>query len=249
MPFRRGLRVIAIAALVAAIGVLLSVQQIGFGLEEDRGLSWLFQLRGQRIAPPEAVVVRFDRDAFARLRSLPADAAAWPQPLAGCAARLGGIPNLSGATGFDRLPRGVVACLVEEMGRRGATVIAFDVSFRRDANREVGIPALAAAMRAHGGVILLSLAARQLGPVPGQSSVQADWLEGPHPQLVQTAIGTASWTLPRGSSQIHQFWTFNAALPVPTQLPVRALEVLSLPALLRLARPTEVPIPVSARPA
>ena len=60
MPFRRGLRVIAIAGLVAATGVLLSVPQIGFGLEEERGLSWLFMLRGSRAAPPEAVVVRFD---------------------------------------------------------------------------------------------------------------------------------------------------------------------------------------------
>jgi class 3 adenylate cyclase len=97
--------------------------------------------------------------------------------------------------------------------------------------------------------VLLSLASRQLGPIAGQALVQADWLEGPHPQLVQAAIGTASWTLPRGSSQLHQFWAFNAALPAATQLPVRALEVLSLPALIRLAQVTQEPVPLSARSA
>lgn len=249
MPFRRGLRVIVIATLVAATGTLLSLPKIGFGLEEERGLSWLFQLRGPRAAPPEAVLVRFDRDAFARLRNLPENPAEWPQPLADCAARQGGIPPLSGVTGLDRLPRGVLACLVEELTKRGAAVVAFDVSFRRDPGREAGVPALATAIRAHGGVVVLSLALRQLAQVSGQPSTQADSLEGPHPLLAQAAIGTASWTLPRGSSQIHQFWTFNAALPASTQLPVRALEVLSLPALIRLAQSTEEPVPLSPRPA
>ena len=145
MPLRGGLRVVAIAALVAATGVLLSAPQIGFGLEEDSGLQWLFRLRGPRPAPPEAVVVRFDRDTFARLRALPDDPAAWPQPLAGCAAHQGGIAGLGDAVRLDRLPRGVIACLVEQLTRRGAAVIAFDISFRRDPDREAGVPALAEA--------------------------------------------------------------------------------------------------------
>lgn len=248
MPFRRGLRIVAIAGLVAVIGVLLSVPQIGFTLEEDTGLQWLFQRRGARAAPPEAVVVRFDRDTLARLRALPADPGQWPEPLAGCEARNGPIPRLAEATRLDRLPRGVPACLVEELNRRGAAVIAFDIAFRRDPSRESGIPALAAAIREHGGVIMLDLAQRQLGPVgpaggSKRTAVQADWLEGPHPALADAAIATAALTLPRGSSQIHQFWAFNRALPSATQLPTRALEVLALPSLMRLAQATEEPLP------
>ena len=114
MLLRRGLRIYAIAGLVAVLGFALSLPQIGFRLEEDVGLAWLFDMRGPRPAPPEAVIVRFDRDALARLRALPADPVAWPQPLAGCFARNGPMPNLAEATRLDRLPRGV------PVRRRGA---------------------------------------------------------------------------------------------------------------------------------
>ena len=254
MPLRRGLRVVALAGLVAAIGAAVSYSQAGFSLEEETGLQWLFRLRGPRPAPPEAVVVRFDRDALARFSSLPADPSAWPKPLAECVARHGPIAGLAEATRLERLPRAIPACLVEQLTARGAAVVAFDVSFRRDPNREDGVPAFAGAVRDHGRVILLDLGVRQLGPmVPAQAGagagVQADWLEKPHPMLAAAAIATASMTLPRGSSQIHQFWSFNPALPSPTQLPMRALEVLALPALAQLARNTQEPLAAALPPA
>ena len=253
MPFRRGVRVVAIAGLVAAAGALASLPQLGFSLEEENGLQWLFKVRGERPAPTEAVVVRFDRDALARLRDLPEDTAGWPQPIAGCVARHGPMPGLSDATRLDRLPRGVPACLVEELTRRGAAVIAFDISFRRDPTREDGVAALAAAMRAHGSVILLDHAVRQIGPAarmqsPDREGVQADWLEGPHATLAAAAIATAPFLLPRGTARIHQFWAFNPALPAPTQLPMRALEVLALPALVSLVQATDEPLPTALPP-
>ncbi len=250
MVFRREMRVLLVAGTVAAIGAAASVSPVGFGLEEEIGLHWLFAVRGPRPPPPEPVVVRFDRDALSRLRALPDDPAQWPQPLAGCARRNGDMPGLADASRLDRLPRGVVACLVEELTRRGAAVIAFDMSFRRDPSREEGVAELAAALRRHGRIILLDRAVRQLAPSAAKpdddaGSVQADWLEGPHPALETEAIATASFLLPRGTSEIHQFWGFNPALPSPTQLPVRALEALALPALANLARATEERVPAS----
>jgi adenylate cyclase len=253
MAFRRGLRVVAIAGVVAALGAAASVPRTGFGLEEDIGLPWLFRVRGPRPPPPEAVVVRFDRDALARFRALPAAWKEWPQPLAGCAARQSGIEGLADATGLERLPRGVQACLVEELTRRGAAVLAFDLGFRRDPSRESGVPAFAAAVRAHGRVVLLDVAVRELlggaQPLSAQAStIQADVLEGPHATLAAAAIATASFLLPRGSSLEHQVWAFNRALPNPTQLPVRVLEVLAVPALERLAEQTAAPPPVALAP-
>jgi adenylate cyclase len=250
MPFRRGLRVMAIAGTVATVGAAASLTAIGFGLEEEIGLQWLFDVRGPRPPPPQAVVVRFDRDALARLRALPPDSAQWPQPLASCTARHGTMPTLADATRLDRLPRGVVTCLIEELARRGAVVIAFDISFRRDPSREDGIPTLAAALEQHGGVILLDQAVRQLGqaaavPSSRRDPVQADWLEGPHPELAAAAIATAPFLLPRGTSRLHQFWTFNPALPAPTQMPVRALEVLAQHALINLVHATEEDVPTT----
>ena len=89
-------------------------------------------------------------------------------------------------------------------------------------------------------MVLLEKAVRVWLPsAPGQTlagdAVQADLLEGPHPALKAAAIATAPFLLPRGTAQVHQFWAFNPALATPTQLPMRALEALALPALERLA--------------
>ena len=243
MPLRRGFRVVAVAALVALAGALGAVSTIGFGLEEQYGLEWLFRLRGAQPVPPEPVIVRFDRDALERLRGLPSDPARWPQPLADCAQRFGPVRGLAQASRLDRLPRGAMTCLVADLTRRGAAVIVFDISFRRDPDREDGIAPLAATIRDHGSVILLDHAVRQLAPQgagqgPGAPPAQADWLEGPHPELADAALATAPFLLPRGTDQVHQFWSVNAALPVPTQMPLRALEAFALPALAELARST-----------
>lgn len=252
MPLSRGLHVVALAGLMAALGAAVSWSPVGFSLEEETSLQWLFLLRGARPAPPEAVVVRFDRDTLSRLQALPADPSAWPEPLTKCVARRGPISGLPEVTRLDRLPRGVPACLVDELTARGAAVIAFDISFRRDPSREEGVPAFADAIRDHGRVILLDLAVRQLGPPTsraGGGAVQADWQERPHATLSAAAIATAPMTLPRGSSQIHQFWVVNTALPSATQLPMRALEALALPALAELARSTQEPLWATLPPA
>src|SRR4051812_50103927 len=120
MPLRRGLRVVTLAGLVAAIGAAVSYTQAGFSLEEETGLQWLFRLRGARPVPPEAVVVRFDRDALARFSSLPADPSAWPIPLAECVARPGPITGLAEAPRPGRLPRGPPTRLVGQAAARGA---------------------------------------------------------------------------------------------------------------------------------
>ena len=248
MPFGDGSRVLALAGFVATLGIAASLSPLGFTLEEDTGLSRLFQLRGPRPAPPEAVVVRYDLDGLARLQTLPAEPAAWPQPLAGCAARNGPLRGLADATSLARLDRGVQACLVEELTRRGAAVIAFDISFRRDRGREDGVPALARAIRAHGSVVLLDFGIRRVASAQGEPSSGAgatvlDWLQSPHQDLAREAIATAPFLLPRGSARQHQVWATNPALPVPRQLPFRALEAQALPALARLAERTGVPTP------
>ena len=219
MELRRGLRLFALAGLVGGLGLAVSVNSTVFGLEEDWGLPGLFALRGARPAPVEAVVVRFDRDTLARLRALPTDAASWPEPMRGCVLQHGEVPMFAGVTSMERVPRVVQACLVEELTRRQAAVIAFDIAFRPDPAREAGVPAFADAIRRHGAVILLERAVREWLPATrGQSTttaLQTEVLEGPHAALAQAAIATAPWLLPRGSEQVHQFWAFNPALPSP----------------------------------
>lgn len=253
-PLRLGSRVLVLAAIVGALGGLASCDQTGFGFEEDVGLLGLFRLRGARPPPDEAVVVRYDRDTLSRLRSLPADPKTWPEPMAGCAARHDDLERLGDAVAMDRLPRSVQTCLIDELHRRGAAVIAFDIAFRHDPSRQAATPALAAAIHSHGGVVLLEQAIRvwlpaSAGRAATGGQLQADLLEGPDAALAAAAAATAPFLLPRGSEQVHQFWAVNPALPTPTQLPTRALEVLSLPALVRLAEVTDEPLPRGSAPA
>ncbi len=158
-------------------------------------------------------MVRYDLDGLARLRALPADPAAWPQPLAGCAARNGPLRGLADATSLDaRSPGACQACLVEELTRRGAAVIAFDISFRRDRSREDGVPALARAIRAHGSVVLLDFGVRRVASAPGEHVIGSRTrrcsigCRARIQDLAREAIATAPFLLPRGSAQQHQFW-------------------------------------------
>jgi adenylate cyclase len=237
---RRGLQVLILSVLLGGIGMLASLTQVGFALEEDLGLGSLFRLRGARPAPDDAVIVRFDRDFLAQLRGLPADPAAWPEPIRSCQARLGGLDKLPLAASLDRLPRTLHACLVEELGRRNAASIAYDISFRRDPSRDGETAAFAAAIRKQGRVVLLAKAVRvRLQQVTSAQvdadAVQADVLEAPDPVLAAEAAAVAPFLLPRAAAKVHQFWAFNPAVALPTQLSVRALEVAALPALERLA--------------
>ena len=237
---RRGLQVLILSVLLGGVGMLASLTQVGFALEEDLGLGSLFRLRGARPAPDDAVIVRFDRDFLAQLRGLPPDPAAWPEPLRSCQARRGGLDRLPLAASLDRLPRTLHACVVEELGRRNAGSIAYDISFRRDPARDGETAAFAAAIRDQGRVVLLAKAVRvRLQQVTSArvdaDAVQADVLEGPDPVLAAEAAAVAPFLLPRAAAKVHQFWAFNRAVALPTQLSVRALEVAALPALERLA--------------
>lgn len=230
--------VVALALLMACIGMVVSLTSVGFELEEDLGLGALFRLRGARAAPEDVVLVRFDRDSFARFGALPDEPSFWPGPLRGCAGTEGGFGGLSDATHLGRLPYPIHACLVRELSRRGAAVIAFDATaFRDDRDRDNGWPALARAIREHGRTVLIEQAIRS-GPAHGKSKLsipQVDRLEGPHAELSAAPIGTATFVLPRSDERQHRFWAFDPALSEPTQLPVRAIEALAAGALARLA--------------
>jgi adenylate cyclase len=230
-----------LSVLLGGLGMVASLTQVGFALEEDLGLGWLFQLRGERPVSDDAVIVRFDRDFLARLRDLPADPADWPEPLRSCQAELGGLEKLPLAASLDRLPRTLHACLVQELGRRNAASIAFDISFRRDPARDAETAAFAASIAAQGRVVLLAKAVRVRlqpagnGGTQDADAVQADVLEGPDPALASAATAVAPFLLPRAAAKVHQFWAFNPAVALPTQLSVRALEVAAMPSLAQLA--------------
>lgn len=226
---RRSLRLWAVALLVGLLAVGLSVTRAGFELEEDYGLTWLFKLRGPRPAPPEAVVAALDGGLIQRLAALPSAIDDWPEPLRGCGLRFGDLAQLPQERDLDLLPRGLYACLVDELARRGAAVIAFDINFRPHDRLADGVPALAGAIARHGRVILLE---KTVLRVDGNARI----VQEPDPLLSAAAAATAPFTMGGNGRYQTQFWAYKDTFgDLRAQLPARSLEVLALPALQRFA--------------
>jgi adenylate cyclase len=106
--------------------VVIDLFHVGFNVEEELGLNWLFQIRGVRPPPEEVVVVSTDRQSAYEL-GLPQEPYKWPRSLHGR--------------------------LVSRLVEQGAKVIAFDLFFKDIGSQEENAK-FAGAMRDAGNVIL-----------------------------------------------------------------------------------------------
>ncbi len=220
----------AAGGLLAAV---MALSEVGFALEEGYGLETLFRLRGAFAPPSEIVVLRLDNDSLSVLRALPDDVDAWPAPLRGCAERHPGlVGEVLQVAGIDRLPRRLQACVVELAHAAGARTIVYDIAFPASPDREAGTPEFAAAIAAHGRVVLREATRRE--HLPGRT--QLDIVTSLHPRLAAVAAGIATARLPDATGRIDQFWVRDRASPSPVQLAGRALEVSLLNTLDALAR-------------
>ena len=202
--------------VIGTLGLLLSFLPFWLDLEEQVGLGLLFSLRGSRAAPDDVVVVGIDQASADALGELPADPVKWP--------------------------RSLHAQLTENLTRAGAKVIAFDVFFVEP--RAAAEDARFADAIAHArNVVLAKYLTRDTAPLDGRSAaagtrLSVERLVSPVPVLVDVAVGSAPFPLPKVPVRLSQYWKFtNTAGGVPT-LPVVALQVFGAEAygdLLRLA--------------
>lgn len=243
LPLPAPLRHLALALGLGLAGALVALTDWAHRVEESYGLLALFTLRGVQPAPPGVEIAAIDEASLARLRALPADPADWPEPLAGCQRRSGGLEGVRDLHGIERLPRALYACLVEVLTLRGVDTIVFDIAFGEDPTRAAGTDALARAIAAHGRVVLLTRARRLWRPDAAGREQPRDEIAPLHPALAAAAVGSAPFTLPRTGPRVHQVWTRHPALDEPIQLPVRALEARTLPILERIADPLGWPAP------
>lgn len=228
---RRLLRRVLLALFVGLAGAGFTLSDLGFDLEEEIGLGWLFRLRGPIPAPPGIGIVRLDRESLHAFRDLPPSPEAWPEPLRSCAAREPALRALPAASSLDRLPRAIHGCLIEELTRRGVAVIAFDIAFRDHADQQESLAFLSRTIAESGRVVLLEKASRQWLATGNGGQVQADIVEMVHPELAGVAAGTASFLLPKASERVNQFWARHEGLPSGAQLPALVLEVRAHPRL------------------
>ncbi|MFT5083598.1 MAG: adenylate cyclase [Lentisphaeria bacterium] len=162
-----------------SLGLLLAVLifVIGFSatplrntLEQSTGLNGLFYLRGKIDPPPEIIIVAINQTVAANL-------------------------------GYPRQPvrwsRQAYTDIITILQKAGAALIVFDLSFQE--SRPQQDHALAQAIAQHGKVVLFKYLKRQQINVQQGNSALLDVEQEilPPPTLMQSARGTASFTLPK----------------------------------------------------
>lgn len=195
-------RSLGFGGLIALLGMIVAATPLGAGLEEHFGLDSLFRLRGERPAPPGAVVVAIDRDA---------------------------TDAIGTSRHLDRWSRLYHARLVEALTSQGAKAIVFDILFA-EPHDNAGDAAFARAMREAGNVAVIHMLTREQQSVNDVSGahVGAMAIEQrlyPHEIFSDAALTTSPFVLPKVPTQVRRYWTFKPQSP--SSLPVTALQIFS----------------------
>jgi adenylate cyclase len=211
------LRAILIALITCLLGSGIDALT---GLETTRGLDSLFQIRGARTPPAEAVVVAMDEASETRL-GVGQDLTRW---------------------------RGFHAQLIRQLQDQGAALVVFDLQFI--APNPAYDSALSAAMRKAGNVLVADCVQkfrrgvedfygreecsdRNNQPVVGKDGEQDQALSeqlvamrriSPTTAIVESVLDHAPFYLPNETdySTVHEAWTFFDALAETPGLPVVA---------------------------
>ena len=190
--------------LLAVSGLLPNFTPVGFSLEQNYGLDILFHLRGARPAPSDAVIISIDRDSAKHL-NLPFNLSRWP--------------------------RRVYADLVENLAKRGAAVIAFDVFFS-GLTSEKDDEYLAEAIKKAGNVVLCEYLKHESIPLPSGAatnrSIYLERVERPAEKLAKAAFALAPFPLPKVPMSVNQYWIFKTAAGSKPTLPFVAFQFFSL---------------------
>lgn len=185
-------------------GALFALTPIGIAFETHVGLATLFRVRGAIAPPPEVAVVAINDRAAAAL----------------------GLPPLA-----RDWRRSVHGRLVENLVRRGAAVIVFDIDFRRPKEPPDDL-AFARAVAAADRVVLVETLTGRRQPVLDREGHQTGtvWMEQllpPLPVLAAAAKGLAPFPLPKVETDVFGFWAFKPTANDAGTLPAVALQLFS----------------------
>lgn len=199
---RRWLKGLVAGVFVALVGAGLGLSPPGAALEQGVGLSWLFGVRGAVAPPDDVVVVAMDSRTGEQL-GLPALPRDWP--------------------------RSIHARLVDELTRRGAAVILFDVHFGREKD-SADDQAFVDAVARSGRVVLVELLTGKRQPISDAQGrhVGMVWAEEqvpPFAALADAAAGLATFPLPKEGASVYQFWVFKESTDNAPTLPAVALQL------------------------
>lgn len=196
---------IVLGILIGSIGVLASATSSGSDLEENFGLSWLFQLRGPIPAPPEVIIVAIDKVSSLHL----------------------GLPDLP-----SLWPRNLHAHLIEKLSKAGAQVIAFDLRFDAPGKVPEYDVELANAMSKAGNVVIVERLDREEYSFthdgsPAHSGGLVEKPALPLNIIAEAAVAHTSFPLPR-ASRVNDYWMFRTNAGDAPTLPVVVLQLVAM---------------------
>ncbi|MCL5776310.1 adenylate/guanylate cyclase domain-containing protein [Limibaculum sp. FT325] len=213
---RRALpQLLAAAAFGLVLAAFLASGQ-GQRLERNVGLAALYALRGSVEVPPEALVIALDQKSSDWLAFHAGDFARVSDGLPRCLpettrATLGRLRNVSD------MPRGIHACLLDELGRRGARLVVFDILFSIETPDDA---ALAAAIRAGPPVVLFERIRDAVEQGAGRGSIAPPQRVRPRPIFAEAAAATGSFLVNAPSGNfVEGYITRTADFPDLAALP------------------------------
>ncbi len=198
-------KAVILGILTAAVGVIGSFVPFGLDLEENVGLDLLFSLRGMRQPPPEVRIVTLDQKSAANL-NLPKEPRKWP--------------------------RSLHANLIENLIQKGATVIAFDLSFEESRSNEDD-KVFAEAIHKAGNVVLCEYLKKEKASLSDHrgspaGSLNIERMVPPIPQLANSAVALAPFPLPKVPVRVSRYWAFKSEAGETPTLPVVVLQIFTM---------------------
>lgn len=196
-------KAVIVGLLTGLLGLVLS--PFVHDLEENLGLNILFKLRGARKAPPGVIVVTTD-EASAHHLNLPRDPGRWP--------------------------RSIHARLIENLRRKGASVIALDIIFE-EARSSQDDNLLAEAIGNARNVVLCEYLKKETIPLTDKresymGDLNIEKIVSPIPPLASFAIALAPFPLPKVPVKVSQYWTFKTSAGDKPTLPMVTFQVFGL---------------------
>ncbi len=190
--------------IIGLTGAASGLFPFGLDIEENIGLHILFELRGERRVPPDAVIVSIDKHS-AHALNLPYDTRKWPRTL------------------HSRL--------IDRLVMEGASVIAFDMYFE-EARSPDEDNAFASSIRKAGNVILCERIKREKVPLSGKgegNSGEASIVRliPPVSPIGLSAAALAPFPLPKVPVRVSQYWTFTTGAGETPTLPIVAFQLFS----------------------
>jgi adenylate cyclase len=198
-------KAVILGSLTGAVGVVGSLVPLGLDLEENVGLDLLFDLRGIRQPPPDVMIVTLDQKSAENL-NLPKEPRKWP--------------------------RSLHARLVENLNKRGASVIAFDLNFEEaKSNEEDNL--FAEALHRARNVVLCEYLKREKAPLSSKGGSRAGSLNiervvPPIPPLAKSAVALAPFPLPKVPVKVAQYWTFKTEAGDAPTMPVVVFQIFTM---------------------